>query len=370
MSTSCCATERRAHALDLPAHDPRVIFQRNNARWHTDSSYRFVPSLASILYGIEVLPDGAAGGETGFSNMFLAYEALPEDMKRRLEPLHMVHNYEGIRRLEPEMPPTSAGERDAFPPVSHPVIRVHPDRDGRRSLYFTCNTAREIGGGTLEEGQALHEWLREHVSQPRFCYYHRWRPRDLVMWDNRCLLHRAIPYDYEQHRRVLRRTTVAGSGPVVGPSRGPWHDRRLGSAARRSAAAAEASHAPGFLYASADVYRLEVERLFMRDGSTSRVSRSCPSRRLHDAAHRGEPLVIRARSGGHAARLLQCASTAVSRSRRAEATPRRFKCPYHGGSTTSRAATGAAYMRRARGFALGVSGCSRFAFRRGAATCS
>lgn len=203
--------------VHLPAQDPRVIFQRNNARWHTDSSYRFVPSLASILYGIEVLPDGAAGGETGFSNMFLAYDALPENMKRRLEPLHTVHSYEGIRRLEPEMPPTTASERDAFPPVTHPLIRVHPDRDGRRSLYFTCNTGREIGGGTLEEGQTLHDWLREHVSQPRFCYDHRWRPKDLVMWDNRCLLHRAIPYDYEQHRRVLRRTTVAGSGPVVGP---------------------------------------------------------------------------------------------------------------------------------------------------------
>jgi alpha-ketoglutarate-dependent 2,4-dichlorophenoxyacetate dioxygenase len=201
----------------LPAEDPRVIFQRNNARWHTDSSYRFVPSLASILYGVEVLPDGAEGGETGFSNMFLAYDALPDDMKRRLEPLHMVHSYEGIRRLEPAMPPTSAAERDAFPPVTHPVIRVHPDRNGRRSLYFTCNTAREIGGGTLEEGQGLHDRLREHVSQPRFCYFHRWRPGDLVMWDNRCLLHRAIPYDYARYRRVLRRTTVAGGGPVVGP---------------------------------------------------------------------------------------------------------------------------------------------------------
>jgi taurine dioxygenase/alpha-ketoglutarate-dependent 2,4-dichlorophenoxyacetate dioxygenase len=201
----------------LPAEDSRVIFQRNNARWHTDSSYRFVPSLASILYGVEVLPDGAEGGETGFSNMFLAYDALPDDMKRRLEPLHMVHSYEGIRRLEPAMPPTSAAERDAFPPVTHPVIRVHPDRNGRRSLYFTCNTAREIGGGTLEEGQRLHDRLREHVSQPRFCYFHRWRPGDLVMWDNRCLLHRAIPYDYARYRRVLRRTTVAGGGPVVGP---------------------------------------------------------------------------------------------------------------------------------------------------------
>lgn len=201
----------------LAAEDPRVIFQRNNARWHTDSSYRFEPSLASILYGIEVLPEGAEGGETGFSNMLLAYEALPDEMKRRLEPLHQVHSYEGIRRLEPTMPPTSPAERDAFPPVTHPVIRVHPDRGGRRSLYFTCNTSREIGGGTLEEGQRLHEWLREWVDQPRFCYYHRWRLFDLVMWDNRVLLHRAIPYDYAKYRRVLRRTTVAGRGPVVGP---------------------------------------------------------------------------------------------------------------------------------------------------------
>jgi alpha-ketoglutarate-dependent taurine dioxygenase len=201
----------------LPPQDPRVIFQRNNARWHTDSSYRFEPSLASILYGIEVLPDGAEGGETGFSNMFLAYEALADDVKGRLLPLHQVHAYEGIRRLEPEMPPTSAAERDAFPPVSHPLIRVHPDRGGRRSLYFTCNTSREIGGGTLEEGERLHEWLREHVSQPAFCYYHRWRLHDLVMWDNRCLLHRAMPYDYAAYRRVLRRTTVAGRGAVVGP---------------------------------------------------------------------------------------------------------------------------------------------------------
>jgi taurine dioxygenase/alpha-ketoglutarate-dependent 2,4-dichlorophenoxyacetate dioxygenase len=115
------------------------------------------------------------------------------------------------------MPPTSPLERDAFPPVTHPLIRVHPDRDGRRSLYFTCNTSREIGGGTLEEGQTLHEWLREWADQGRFCYYHRWRLYDLVMWDNRVLLHRAIPYDYAKYRRVLRRTTVAGKGPVLGP---------------------------------------------------------------------------------------------------------------------------------------------------------
>lgn len=201
----------------LAVDDQRVIYQRNNARWHTDSSYRYVPSLASILYGIEVLPAGAEGGETAFSNMLAAYAALPEDMKARLEPLHQVHSYADIRRLEPQLPPMTAAERDALPPVTHPVIRVHPDRGYRRSLYFTSNTSLEIGGDTLEAGRALHRWLVDYVSEARFCHAHRWRPDDLVMWDNRVLLHRAIPYDSARHRRVLRRTTVGGDGPVMGP---------------------------------------------------------------------------------------------------------------------------------------------------------
>ena len=201
----------------LSEEDQRVIYQRNNGRWHTDSSYRFIPSLASIMYGIEVLPEDAQGGETGFSNMLAAYAALPEEMRRKLEPLHQVHSYGEIRRLEPSLPPMSAHERDALPPVTHPVIRVHPDRGYRRSLYFTSNTSLEIGGGTHEDGVALHRWLVDFASRGAFCYYHRWRPRDLVMWDNRVLLHRAIEYDYAGYRRVLRRTTVAGSTPIMGP---------------------------------------------------------------------------------------------------------------------------------------------------------
>jgi taurine dioxygenase/alpha-ketoglutarate-dependent 2,4-dichlorophenoxyacetate dioxygenase len=201
----------------LAQDDQRVIFQRNNGRWHTDSSYRYIPSLASIMYGVEVLPDDSEGGETGFSNMLAAYAALPDDKKVQLEPLHQVHSYADIRRLEPTMPPMTAAERDALPPVTHPVVRVHPERDYRRSLYFTANTSLEIGGMTHEDGKALHRWLVDYVNKPEFCYIHRWQPGDLVMWDNRVLLHRAIPYDYARYRRVLRRTTVAGAGPIMGP---------------------------------------------------------------------------------------------------------------------------------------------------------
>lgn len=201
----------------LPEDDPRVVFQKVNACWHTDSSYRYIPSFASIMYAVEVLPDEAEGGETEFSNMLLAYDALSEEDKAMLEPLHMVHYYEYGRRLYPQLPPVSAFEREAVPPVAQPLIRVHPDRGNRRSLFFTDNAGNEVSGLSMEEGQALHRRLVEHASRPEFCYRHRWRDGDLVMWDNRVLLHRARRYDMAKYRRAFQRTTVAGDGPVLHP---------------------------------------------------------------------------------------------------------------------------------------------------------
>lgn len=206
-----------AEGVHLPETDHRVIFQRVNALWHTDSSYRYVPAYASLLYGIEVMPDDAVGGRTGFSNMVAAYEALTPEMKDRIEPLQMVHSYEHGRRLYPQLPPLSKFEKDTVPPVSHPLVRVHLDADNRRSLFVTANAGNEISGLTLEEGQALHRQLIEHISRPEFCYFHKWNKGDLVVWDNRTTLHKAEAYDMAKYRRVFRRTTVAGNGPVLGP---------------------------------------------------------------------------------------------------------------------------------------------------------
>ena len=201
----------------LPVDDHRVVYQKVNARWHTDSSYRFIPSFASIMYAIRVLPEGARGGETEYSNMLAAYDALPEELKARIEPLHMVHYYEFGRRLFPELPPVSQHEKESVPPTCHPLVRVHPDRGGRRSLFFTTNAGNEVSGMPMEEGVALHRRLASHVSRGEFCHLHRWRPNDLVLWDNRVLMHRARGYDMGRHPRVFRRTTVAGAGPVLGP---------------------------------------------------------------------------------------------------------------------------------------------------------
>ena len=201
----------------LSPDDQRVILQKNNSRWHTDSSYRYHPASFSILFGQETLPQEATGGQTEFSNMLIAYDNLTEEKKTLLQPLHQVHSYNDIRRLEPGLPELTYEEKSNFPPVTHPIIRVHPDRSFKKSLYFTSNTSLEIGGMSLEKGKELHTWLVDYISQPQFCYKHSWEKNDLIMWDNRVLLHRVIPYDYAKYRRAMIRGTVEGKVPVLGP---------------------------------------------------------------------------------------------------------------------------------------------------------
>jgi alpha-ketoglutarate-dependent taurine dioxygenase len=201
----------------LSPDDQRVILQKNNSRWHTDSSYRYHPASFSILFGQETLPQEAIGGQTEFSNMLIAYDNLTEEKKTLLQPLHQVHSYNEIRRLEPGLPELTYEEKSNFPPVTHPIIRVHPDRNFKKSLYFTSNTSLEIGGMSLEKGKELHAWLVDYISQPQFCYKHSWEKNDLIMWDNRVLLHRVIPYDYAKYRRAMIRGTVEGKVPVLGP---------------------------------------------------------------------------------------------------------------------------------------------------------
>ena len=206
-----------AEGEHLPEDDHRVIFQKVNALWHTDSSYRYIPAYASLLYGIEVMPDDAVGGRTGFSNMVAAYEGLSDEIKEKIEPLHMVHSYEHGRRVFGSLPPLSNFEKNTVPPVAHPLVRVHPDRNHRRSLYITANAGNEVSGMSLEDGQALHRQLVEHIARLEFCYFHKWKKGDLVVWDNRSTLHKAEVYDMARYRRVFRRTTLAGNGPVLGP---------------------------------------------------------------------------------------------------------------------------------------------------------
>ena len=180
-----------------------------NYFWHTDKSYHAVPSLLTMLHAIQVPP---AGGDTLFANMHMAWDALPEGEKRALDGLRAIHSWEASRRNTGNRPATEEQKRER-PPVSHPLVRTHP-ATGRKSLYLGMHVDR-IEGMPEAESRALLDDLLERATVPANVYRHEWRAGDLVMWDNRCLLHRADRnYDMAAHPRVLHRTVVKGAVPV------------------------------------------------------------------------------------------------------------------------------------------------------------
>ena len=184
------------------------LMQVGNYLWHTDKSYHAMPSLATVLHARELPP---TGGDTQFANMAMAYEALPEETKRRIAGLRAVHSWAASRRRAGAPPPSEIEMRER-PPVDHPLVRTHPETSAK-SLYLG-NHASHIVGMPDDEGEALLLELLDHATQPRFVYTHHWRDGDLVMWDNRCLLHRALDnYEMTKHRRILNRTVVTGTAP-------------------------------------------------------------------------------------------------------------------------------------------------------------
>ena len=176
--------------------------------WHSDLSFQRRPALATILYGIET---PAVGGETQFADMAAAYDALDGAMKRRIDGLRAIHDLDVSRRRMGEAPMTQAQRREA-PPVDHPLVRTHPDT-GRKILYVSRHVS-QIDGLTGDESDALIDQLMAHATQPRFVFSYRWRPGDVVMWDNRSTIHRATAYDTSAERRVIHRTVVLGDVPV------------------------------------------------------------------------------------------------------------------------------------------------------------
>jgi alpha-ketoglutarate-dependent 2,4-dichlorophenoxyacetate dioxygenase len=198
----------------IPAGDKRNLFNAGNQMWHTDSSFKKVPAHASLLSAREVPPEG---GETQFASMRVAYERLPAERRRFLEGKVAVHSFAYSRGLLGDglLPPEHAAQ---VPPVHQALVRVNP-RNGRKAFYVGSH-ACEIVGMPTDEARALLRELREAATRPERVYTHRWRVSDLVMWDNRCMLHRGRPWDESRHRRVMHRTTVAGEGataPDVSP---------------------------------------------------------------------------------------------------------------------------------------------------------
>ncbi len=173
--------------------------------WHTDGSWRPITGQATIIYG-EVVPK--VGGETHICDMYGAYERLSLKWKARIGPLRAMHNLDFSRtRRHSEDPMTEAQKRDS-PPVEHPVVRTHPET--RRKCLYLGDHAESIVGMPYEEGRALIEELNALAVHPDLTYQHRWTPKQLILWDNRCVMHKATPYDPVTEGRVVRRCTVLG----------------------------------------------------------------------------------------------------------------------------------------------------------------
>lgn len=213
--------------LNLPGH-PEVFRLSNMVRdgepqglpragwgWHSDGEDKQVPNAGSLLYALRVPPEG---GDTQFANMYAALDALPADVRRRIEGRRGRFSRAEMHHVNyPHLPPLTEEDKRERPDVWHPLVRTHPE-SGRPSLYVG-RWLVEIEGIPGDEGAALIDWLCDVAVRPEFVYRHRWRAHDALLWDNRCLQHCALPFDEDRWDRYMHRTTLEGDVPFHGAIR-------------------------------------------------------------------------------------------------------------------------------------------------------
>ena len=176
--------------------------------WHTDGSWSRVTGQATIIYG-EVVPE--VGGETHFCDMYGAYDRLDDRWKKRIANLRAVHNLDFSRTRRHGIDLMTEDQKREKPPVDQPIVRTHPET-GRKCIYLGDH-AEYIVGMPYDEGRELIEELNALAIHPDLTYEHRWKRGELLVWDNRCVLHRATAYDPATQGRVVRRCTVLGEVP-------------------------------------------------------------------------------------------------------------------------------------------------------------
>lgn len=189
--------------------DRKVFFQTGNNMWHSDSSFREVPTYVSLM-SVHEAPD--EGGETLFISQRAAYERLTDARKAEIEPLVAIHDYVYSRtQVHPEA--VSPAHAASLPPVRQRVVRTNA-RTGAKNFYLGSH-AREIEGWDGASGRALIDGLLDEAIGDDHVYPHKWRQGEFVIWDNRCLLHRGAGYDADKYRRLMRQTRVLGAGNTV-----------------------------------------------------------------------------------------------------------------------------------------------------------
>ena len=187
--------------------DPRTRAQKGNNLWHSDSSFRRVPSYVSILHAYEV-PD--EGGHTQFVSQRAAYERLEPARRAEIDDLRVLHDYVFSRS---KVAPVHDNHAASLPPIEQRLVRTNP-RNGKRN-YYVGSHARSIVGWSGVDSRRLIDELNEFATTEDSRFTQRWSPGDTVIWDNRCVLHRGTGYDANRHRRMMRQTRVRGRGPTL-----------------------------------------------------------------------------------------------------------------------------------------------------------
>jgi alpha-ketoglutarate-dependent 2,4-dichlorophenoxyacetate dioxygenase len=192
----------------LESNDRQRLYNLGNRLWHTDSSFKRLPAYCSMLHARSIPP---IGGHTEFADMRAAYDALPEATKQRIAGLVAEHSIM-TSRGKLGFKDFDESERQAFAPVPQVLARRLPD-SGRMSLYIASH-AGAIRGMADDEARQLIDELTAHATQRQFVHAHRWREKDLVIWDNRCTMHRGMAFDDQRYKRDMRRATVSDVAPT------------------------------------------------------------------------------------------------------------------------------------------------------------
>ena len=187
--------------------DPHTRYQTGNNLWHSDSSFRLVPTRFSINHAYEVPGEG---GETEFVSQRVAYARLPASLRAKIDPLHVLHDYVFSRS---QVAPVDPNHAASLPPIEHKLVRTN-SRNGRKNYYVGSHARSIIGFSGIDSRQLIDDLLDEATKAERV-YAHRWQVGDTLMWDNRCLLHRGAGFDADRWRRLMRQTRVSGSGPTL-----------------------------------------------------------------------------------------------------------------------------------------------------------
>ena len=193
----------------LSNQDAQTQYTLLNHHWHSDRSYRLLPSCGTILHGVEILEDS---GDTLFANLRAAYEQMPSELKKQIHNRKARHNYaHGLKQVD--LPDLTPEEKQDMLPIEHPLERQHSD--GSISLFLSPLYIEYIVGLSAEESKQLMEQLTNWATQESFVYRHQWQKYDLLIWDNRWTMHKVNPYDINNQRRKMHRIILNGTEPVT-----------------------------------------------------------------------------------------------------------------------------------------------------------